>query len=416
MANGFLKEEIVMFNDLIEMLDNNLIFAKALQQVNEKPQMMERADDTIYYPLQYLLNSYDGTDMTSNFKDVTQLSVPVTLGTEKSVPFKLSAKNRRDATQLKNLMKGAIQRLSNDIDSAVYLQARYNSGTTYVSASAMTGFQDVANIGALLLNKGYGYGDRKLLLSSTDYRSAAADLASRSTVNGIVQTAYEKALIARVAGFDVMEQSGQKFLPAATASFVTVNGAGQYLIPAAESVAATGQKSPKNNNFMTLNVNVGAGAFQAGDRFTIAGVNALNQVDYADTGELQTFTVTQVNVGSVVITPAIIVDDATNPSTKQYQNCSAVPADGAAITLLNIANAPYNPFFVDGAIKLVVGRYEFENDGWVTMEVESQFGIPVRFSKQADIDDINTKYRFDILFQPSVICPEACGIALFNQV
>jgi hypothetical protein len=417
MANGFSKEEIVMFNQSVELLDNYLVFSKLISDINEKPEIMERANDTIWFPIQYLMTSYSGVDMTSNFKDVTQLSVPITLNTQKSVPFKMTAKNQRDPLQVKKMVKAGIQRLANDIDTSIYTHVKYNSGVTIKSTSAMQGFQDVAAVDTKLNSLGFTVGARRMLLSSVDYNAAAQELAERSTVTGIVEEAYKKAYIKNIAGIDLYKQNSLVSLAASGASSVTVNGAGQSLIPKATSTAATGETSNYNNNFMNLTVSVGGGALAAGDRFTIANVFALNLVNYENTAALQTFTVAEVVSPTVMkITPAIIVNDGINPSTAQYANCSAAPANGAAITLLNTATKPINPFFVEDAIKLVVGRYDLDDSGWISIEEESANGVPVRFSKANDVNTFEQKYRLDILFQPSILLPQGVGVSLFNQV
>jgi hypothetical protein len=82
----------------------------------------------------------------------------------------------------------------------------------------------------------------------------------------------------------------------------------------------------------TLNIDgMGTYAFQAGDIFTIAGVNMVNPLTYEDSGELQQFSIQTAISGSstaaLTISPAIA---ASGP----LQTVTALPANDAAISFL----------------------------------------------------------------------------------
>ncbi|MFK5283581.1 P22 phage major capsid protein family protein, partial [Lacticaseibacillus paracasei] len=62
--------------------------------------MMERTNDVIWRPQPYIATSQNrvvGTPINS--RDMTQLSVPSTLGFAKNVPYSLNAKELRDQLQ-----------------------------------------------------------------------------------------------------------------------------------------------------------------------------------------------------------------------------------------------------------------------------------------------------------------------------
>jgi hypothetical protein len=81
--------------------------------------MMERSQDTIWRPVPYIMNSFDGTDQTGNFNDKTQMAVPASINIEKAVPWTMSQTELRDALQENRLGEGAKQKLASDINVAV---------------------------------------------------------------------------------------------------------------------------------------------------------------------------------------------------------------------------------------------------------------------------------------------------------
>lgn len=76
---------------------------------------------------------------------------------------------------------------------------------------------------------------------------------------------------------------------------------------------------------------MGTYAFKAGDVFTIDGVNGVNPVSYADTGELQQFVITADVSGSSTATLSISPSIVTSG---QLQSVVNAPADNAAIQFL----------------------------------------------------------------------------------
>lgn len=419
MANEFSKEERVAFEDICQGFEDALVLSRNVSIYRTADAMMERAGDTIYRPMPYIAQSYTGTDMTSNFQDNTQLSVPATLGYSKSVPWIMTAKELRDRLQEKRLGDSAYQKLASDINVAV-MDVAYLQGTLVVPiAAAASGFDDIAECKALMSEQGIQMFDRFAALSSRDYNSMASDLAGRATVQGIVKTAYEKARIGNLAGFETFELDYANRLSAATATGVTVNGANQYYTPAATSTAAgTGETSNVDNRYQTLAVTVTANTLAAGDCFTIAGVNSVHHITKQDTGQLKTFRVIAGGgTGDITISPPIISGGGSTDAELQYQNVSATPADGAAITLLNIDDAYANPFWHMDAIELLPGSYAVPTDaGTAVLRATVDQGLEVVWQKFYDINTMNIKYRLDILF--GVVCknPEMAGILLFNQI
>lgn len=421
MANAFSKEERVAFEDILEGFQDALVLSRNVSVYNTDSEMMERANDTIWRPQPYIAQSFSGTDMTSNFKDFTQLAVPATLGFSKSVPWTLTAKELRDALQEGRLGDAAKQKLASDINVALMTVAA-NQGTLVVKrTSAASGFDDVAQADALMNEQGVQAFDRYLALSTRDYNGMASNLAARQTLNGKPLTAYDKAYVGMVAGFETYKLDYATRLTAAAGTTVTVNGANQYYTPKATSTASSGETANVDNRFQNLTIAVTSGTVKVGDCFTIAGVNALHHITKEDTGQLKTFRITGIVSGSggsgvVTISPPIISAGGSTDAELEYKNVSATPANGAAITFLNTAAANVNPFWQKDALEILPGRYAVPTDaGTAVMRASTDQGIELVMQKFYDINTMKTKYRLDTLFGVVNKQPEMSGIILFSQ-
>lgn len=416
MANSFSKEERVAFEDICQGFEDALVLSKNVSVYRTDDATMERANDIMWRPMPYIAQSFDGTDMTSNFVDSTQLSVPATLGYSKSSPWNMDTKQLRDKLQEGRLGDAAKQKLASDINVAVNNVAALQGTLVFKKTAAAAGFADIADFEALMNDIGVNQFDRYAALSTRDYNDMADNLAGRGTVQGKVLTAYEKARIGMLANFDTYKLDYAYSLAAATATNVTVNGANQYYTPEATSTAATGETSNVDNRYQTLAITA-TGTLAAGDCFTIAGVNSVHMITKQDTGQLKTFRViTGGGTGNVVISPPIISGDGGTDAELQYQNVSATPANGAAITFLNTVTKPANIFWQMDGLELLPGRYAVPTDsGAAVMRATTEQGIDLVWQKWYDIKTMKILYRLDTLF--GVVCknPEFCGIALFNQ-
>lgn len=421
MANSFSKEERVAFEDILEGFQDALVLSRNVSVYNTDSEMMERANDTIWRPQPYIAQSFSGTDMTSNFKDFTQLAVPATLGYSKSVPWTLTAKELRDALQEGRLGDAAKQKLASDINVALMTVAAQQGTLVVKRTSAASGFDDVAQADALMNEQGVQAFDRYLALSTRDYNGMASNLAARQTLTGKPLTAYDKAYVGMVAGFETYKLDYATRLTAAAGTTVTVNGANQYYTPKATSTAATGETSNVDNRYQNLTIAVSSGTVKVGDCFTIAGVNALHHITKEDTGQLKTFRITGIVSGSggsgvVTISPPIISAGGSTDAELEYKNVSATPANGAAITFLNTAAANVNPFWQKDALEILPGRYAVPTDaGTAVMRASTDQGIELVMQKFYDINTMKTKYRLDTLFGVVNKQPEMSGIILFSQ-
>lgn len=421
MANSFSKEERVAFEDILAGFNDALVLSSLVNKYSTNGQQMERSSDTIWRPMPYIAQSYDGSDATSNFADNTQLAVPATIGYQKHSTALLTAKEMRDQLQENRLGSSAAQKLASDINVAT-LTVASNQGTIVAARStAAGGYADVAEADALMNEQGVMMDNRNFALSSRDYNGMASDLAARETMNNIPTEAYRRSYVGEVAGFQTFKMDYANRLTAAAGTTVTVNGANQYHTPAATSTASTGETANVDNRTQSLTIAVTSGAVKVGDAFTIAGVNAVHHITKQDTGQLKTFRVTGIVSGSggsgvVTISPAIVSNGGGTDAEAQYQNVTATPANGAAITFLNIADAPVNCFWHRDAIELLPASLAVPTDaGADIMRATTDQGVELVMQKQFDINTQKTKYRWDTLFGVAMVQPEMAGIMLFSQ-
>lgn len=421
MANAFSKEERVAFEQMLEGFNDALVLSKNVNIYNTNSQEMERSRDIIWRPQPYIMTSYSGTDATSNFKDVTQLAVPATLGYQRHVPMQLSAKQLRDMLQEGRLGSSAAQKLASDINVAISNVASLQGTLVVKRTSAASGFDDIAQADSILNENGVQMSDRYIALSSRDYNNMASSLSGRGTVAGKVLTAYDKANIGNISGFEAFKLDYAYRLAAKTAVTVTVNGANQYHTPAATSTATTGEVSNVDNRYQNLAITVTSGTVAVGDAFTLAGVYSVHPITKQSTGQLKTFRVVEIvsgsgGTGTVKISPAIISNGASTNAGAMYQNVSATPANGAAVTFLNTVEAYANPFWFKDSIELLPGRIPVPTDsGAAVLRATTDNGVEIVMQKFYDINTQDIKYRWDTLYGVVNTNPEMNGIILFSQ-
>jgi hypothetical protein len=421
MANDFNKEEKVAFDELLAGFQDAEVMSKNVHKYQTDQQMMERANDTIWRPQPYVMNSEDGQDQTGNFNDKTQLSVPASINIEKSVPWVMSATEMRDALQEGRLGEGAKQKLASDINRSILDIASAQGSLVVPISGAATGFNDVALAEAIMNEQGVMDYDRILALSTRDYNGMAGNLANRQDMEANkVLSAYERAYIGLVCSFDTWKLDYANAIGAAAGGAITIDttAAANFYTPKGVDLTQAGQKNV-DNRFDNITVSATANVV-AGDAFTIANVNAVHQITKQSTGQLKTFRVVEVvNATTLKITPPMVdPDHGTGAESEiQYQNVDvAATSATAAITWLNANAARINPFWYKGAIEILPGRYAIpEDSGAKVMRGTTDSGLELVMSKQFDINTYKTKYRLDARWGVVNLCPEMSGIMIFGQ-
>jgi len=424
MSNSFSKEERVAFEDILEGFQDLLVLSRHVNVYNTDQTMMARTNDTIWRPMPYIaqsISSTPGTTIAGSYQNMTQLSVPSTIGFSKTVPWTMTTLDLRDALQENRLGESAKQKLASDINVAI-MNTAAAQGTLVVPVSTAAGdYDDVALCDSIMNEQGVPDYDRFLGLSSRDYNGLAGNLsqASRSFGNTKSDKAYERNFVGMVAGFDTYKFDYANRIAAALGGVTTIDtqaAASNYLVPQATSTSVGGQINV-DNRYQTITVSNSVGVV-AGDAFTIDGVVALHHITKQSTGQLKTFRVISVPAGGVtlVISPGIISNQGSTDAEAQYQNVSVTPAAAAPINWLNTAASNINVFWQKDSLEILPGRYAVPADaGTAVMRASTDQGVELVMQKFYDIDTMTIKYRLDTLFGVVNKQPEMSGILLFNQ-
>ncbi len=421
----FSKEERVLFDEVLPQFDDALIMSGLANIVRLDQTMMERTNDTVWRPMPYIATSYDGSDATGNFQNVTQLSVPARIQYKKNVPIQLSATELRDALQEKRLGVSAIQKLASDINKSV-LDVACNEGTIFVKRTATAGgFEDVSAVDAALNERGIDMMGRRLVLSSRNYNGMASNLqvASRSFDNEISSSALRRAYLGNVAGIETfkLDYANRKTLAGGsgiTASTTyTAGGTGNYWLPAATTASSLGQSSNVDNRYQTITVSSTTNV-AAGDAFTIAGLNAAHMISKRDSGVLQTFRVISVPTSTtLVISPPIINAAGLSQAEQAYGNVVVTAQSGtASVVFQNTATGDLNPFFIKDAIEIMPGRLAVpESAGASVLRASTPNGLEVVCTKQFDVKTYQTLFRWDCYWGVNMVQPAMAGVMMFSQ-
>lgn len=383
-------------------------------------QVGHRSEFTEWFDVPYVSTVEDGRTL-SNFNELTALAVPHRVNVFANVKFKLVNSDTLDQSELQRKMRSAMQALDNRINRAV-ANAVINQGSQFVSttAASFSGFSDVASVNARFTEQDVSQVTAKtMILNPTDYLAGAENLqvASRSiNKDSISETAYEEAKIAQIANFLTFQTSFAPSKAAAALASTTVTGA-QSFIPVGSTVDANGDPTNVDNRTMNLIVASTAGVVP-GDKFTIAGVNAVSMQNKNDTSKLRTFVVTGVVDGTnMTISPPIIPVTASPTTTAtqaqaDYANVSAVAANLAAVTFINFDTAQTNLFWENDAISInvapVVGSDE-DLGGMILMNETTELGLNVVVAKQGAIADLSTEWRVTTFFGVTIRDPLKVG-------
>jgi len=172
-----------------------------------------------------------------------------------------------------------------------------------------------------------------------------------------------------------------------------------------------GTVSGGNQTGYTLTTGAITGTLNVGDIITIAGVNAVNRVTKATTGELRQFVVTA-NVASgatsIPIYPAII--PPVNGNAVQYQTVTTSPLTSATITLIIAPSTTYrkNIAFAPQALTMVSGDLPLPKN--VDAARAKYQNVSMRMATQWQVGTDQEVTRLDTLYGALMTRPEWSAI------
>ena len=172
-----------------------------------------------------------------------------------------------------------------------------------------------------------------------------------------------------------------------------------------------------NQTGTTLTTNAITGTLVQGDIITIAGVNAVNRVTKASTGQLRQFVVTAnaaSGATSLTIYPSLVPQAGSAAyaglpyTAAQYQTVTVSPANGAAISLFTNASVTYRKSFAYApeAITMVTASMFMPTKGVMESARHTMDDVSMRSIVTYLPGTDQTADRLDVLFGYLFIRPE----------
>lgn len=414
MANALSKNIDIFFDETVVAFDALNVSSKHVAKYKPNAGQLALGGQTFYRPMPLMTEITDGRDVSSAYKDLTELTVPSTLTEShlRNIPVSFTGVDLNNPHIRQNSVNAAVKLLSNKVDTLV-AQAVADYGTMVVrSTTAIDTYDEAAEADALMLERQATRGQRKMLLNPRMAKNLAGNLAGRGTMAGAPMDAYTRSMLPPIAGFDTFRVDYAKTLTGSSGSGYLVNGANQYTTPASNSNGL-----PVDNRTQTLVVDTGSAA-AVGDAFTIAGVYSVGAINKQSTGQLQTFRILGISGANWTIAPAIVPADGSSAAQKAYANCNTTPADNAAITILNTVTKPVSVFYEMDAVEIIHADFDtsaFADSGKQVRKATTDSGIQIVMLSDSNIDTLVAKYRMFIWANAAVLNYALAGIMLENQ-
>lgn len=390
----------IIAKEALMQLKNNLVAANRVHRTYEKDFSGGQGSKvSIRRPVKFVTS--DGAARQN--QDVEEKTTDVVVDQRKHVSWKFSTQDLTLSIEdySERYIKPAMITLANTVDRSILNLYRGVWNSVGTPGTTPGNFGAVAAAAQRLDEMAVLSDGRSMLLNPAAHYKIAGDKLTLDAIGGSGQSAYEKAAIGRVAGFDMFStQNIPTHLVGVATGTPLVQGAGQA-VTYANAIGASWSQALATDGWTASTT----GILKAGDVFTIAGVFAVNPVPgEGSTGKmimpyLQQFTVlADANSGastgpaSLQISPPIIVSGP-------QQTVSAAPADNAAITVMGVGGTGYsqNLGFHKNAFALVTVPLEMP-DGAAFKARESYDGLSVRVVKDYDIDTDDDIIRLDILY------------------
>jgi P22 coat protein - gene protein 5 len=343
----------------------------------------------VKFPQQFLIR--DG--LGYNPQGIDRISTTVNLDQPFGIDFQwddyenaVKAERSEEEIREQYLMPAGVQ-LAQEVDSrAANWATIYTSNIVGALGTDPTSLVTYDLARSRLLQKAAPPGKRCMLVSSSQMVSIGGAITTLLQPVDEITEMFKEGVIGRAKNFDWFEEQSLYSVTAGTwANAVTVSGAGQ-------------------SGTALIVTDTAGDTFNAGDKFSIANVNAVNPRTRRTAGPLtaQQFTVTVAVTGTGTDTLTIL--PAMYGPGSQYQNVDNLPVNGAALTLWPGTTSPNGK---TGTFGLALTKYAFALSGAKlyspkAVEVCSQkrdprTGLAVRFVKAWDPVRSMEIHRFDMV-------------------
>lgn len=399
MANTLLTPSMIT-NEALRVLVNNLTFTKNVnREYNDQfAQSGAKIGSTlnIRKPPRFL----GRTGSSIGLEDVSEQQVPLVVNTQFGVDFTFSSQELTLSADdfSDRYLKPAMATIANKIDRdglGLFSQVANTVGTP---GSALSSATPILTAGATMDMEGAPRdGQRGLVLDPFAQANVVDALKGLFQSGEKIKNQYEKGVMGTALGFDfAMDQNVNAYTVGPQGGTPTVNGANQ----SGSSLVTNGWTAAAG---VRLNV---------GDVFTIAGVYAVNPQSRQSTGKLRQFVVTAQASSDASGNATISISPALTPSG-QFQNVTASPASGAALTVLGTAGTLSNQSLAYHKDAFTLATVDLEDvSKYGAWGARSNYeGISLRIVRQYAIGTDTVPCRIDVLYGWKAIYPElACRI------
>ena len=389
----------VIAKEALMRLKNNLVMGNRVHRDYEQEFKKIGGTVTIRKPIKFTVT----TGRTRATSTITENSITLNVATQRHVSW---AFNSADLTLTidqynERYVKSGTQVLANAIDADLcdLYKDVYNEvweSTGFVSPES---FMFLGKAGQRQDEEANPQEGRVVVLNPAAHWSMANAMRTLY-VTSVAEPATKKGYLARIANMEIyMDQN------------IKVHTTGNFHDTGSTAAILMGTTTPANlaSSVELIHMRiVSTIALKTGDVFTIAGVFAVNPVSGDSTGSLRQFVVTADASAAATATSAIVTAYISPSiiSTGPYKTVNALPAAGAAITMVGTQGEPYpiNLAFCKNAFALVMVPLVKPANTWGATAVDN--GYSIRILKAYDINLDDEVCRLDVLYGTKTLYPE----------
>ncbi len=414
----------VMFEDVMETIEDQMMLLNLVERFEPGSAGMQNANNFVWRPVEQQAVIQKGWNMTGKATDIIEETYPSVLGDPSNDMVEQRADDMRDLEFWRRRGKRSARQMAVEQNQTI-ANAIATQGSLFYESAATSGLDFISQGQELLNEQQRTHTKRHFILNDQTTRNFAVDLGNKQTMQGRPEDdAWRKGQIGNnIAEFDIHTGS---FLPTNTGGVVTATTvtATQSFKPEGGSVNAV-SGAVTNVDYRTATIPVAAsGDYEAGDKITFENdgvpVMAVGASTKQNTLTPRTFSVVDVPSGtSITIYPKpIALDDAALTTIeKAYANVDTQITSGATVEAMNTqAIAKTNLFFDEDAVEVISGTIPAdlfaEYNGHKVISATMKNGHPMYMVYDANIVDMNFRYRLFSWWDVTIKDPSRCGIAL----
>lgn len=403
--NNKLLTSSIIAKESLRLLKNNLVMAPIVHRNLEKE--YGKIGDTVSVKLPYRIKSTSGRVIDK--KPMVDQTTTLVVDNQEHIAIEYVLKDLRLSIEQfsERYLKSGMSQIANAIDRDILLTLKNAFHSTGTPGTRPDAFLDFANAAAKQTMFAVPDDGMRNAVLNPFTCAGLSDEVTRLLQNGMVGEAYKNGYRGNVSRYKTHEsQQVPTHTVGALGGTPLNDGAGAN----GTSVNIKGFSNSVTDVLLT------------GDVFTIAGVYSVNPQSYQSTGLLQEFVVqadaSSDGTGDVTVTVSPSLNDGTATTTNAdgdtislaaYQNVSALPADGAAITVKGSASTEYeqNYLFHRDAVAFAMLAFE-KPETAVKAEAVSDpdTGLSLLLTGAFDIAEHSETTRIDALWGSKLIYPE----------